>query len=78
MPNDTARQHKPDQAPKLSTPLFAKNPLLYARVFGDIAKSIMLVMFWTIAGCVTLTIAVISLTALYWLTKLIIQALGVN
>lgn len=76
MLNNTASQNDPNHPVKFSTPII-KSPLHYVKYFGDLMKSAVLALFWIIVGCAALTLTVISLTALYWVARLILHALGV-
>ena len=76
MPNNPNPQINPKHPPRFAPPA-RKTPLHYARYFGDLIKSAVIALFWMIVGCTILTLAVISLTALYWAARLILRALGV-
>ena len=75
MQNNANPHNDPNQPVKFPTPVI-KTPLHYVRYFGDLIKSAVLALFWTIVGCVALTLTVISLTALYWVARLILRAMG--
>jgi len=76
MPNNPNPQINPNRPPGFPAPA-AKGPRHYAEYFGDLIKSTAIALYWTVIGCTVLTLAVISLTALYWAASLILQALGV-
>jgi hypothetical protein len=76
MQNNATSQNDSNHPVKLPTPDI-KSPLHYVKYFGDLIKSAVLALFWIIVGCVALTLTVISLTALYWVARLILHALGV-
>ena len=76
MQKNIGQQSDPNQPPKITTPV-AKTRFGYVKCFGDLIKSAIVALFWTVIGCVVLTLAVISLTALYWIARLILRALGV-